>query len=171
MEKKINADTIDEMKRNYYSKSEKIFNITWDLTEDQDDLSNYEDIIDDTIVKNLYKDFSELNIKDTSNKEDNSSSDTVIHNIKQEDQDNPDPAVPCPPILGGLVYTSNCPSGMVRSTLLGLTNKTKPIPTSTVSTISLSSTTRQEGYSSNVIHEHDCSCPYRFVRKSNKKKL
>ena len=34
MEKKINADTIDEMKRNYYSKSEKIFNITWDLTED-----------------------------------------------------------------------------------------------------------------------------------------
>ena len=60
---------------------------------------------------------------------------------------------------------------MVRSTLLGLTNKTKPIPTSTVSTISLSSTTRQEGYSSNVIHEHDSSCPHCFLRKSNTKKL
>ena len=132
---------------------------------------NEDQMDDDTILKNLYKDLSELNIKDTSGEDNNSSNETIIHNIKQE-EDDPATTVLCPSILGGQVYTANHPSGMVRSTLLGPTKKSMPEPSSTASTTSSSSsTTRQEGYSSNVIHESDCGCPYCFVRKSNKKKL
>ena len=98
---KIDADELEEIKRNYDPNSEKIFNTTWDLSEDHKDLLGEDEIDDDTIVKNLYRDLSELNIKDAFSKEDNSLNETIIHNIKQEDQDDPETAVQCPPILGG----------------------------------------------------------------------
>ena len=56
MQKKIDADKLDEMRKNYYPKSEEIFNTTWDLTEDHKYLSDEDEVNDDTIVKNLYKD-------------------------------------------------------------------------------------------------------------------
>ena len=79
-------------------------NTTWDLLEDQKYLTDRDKVEEDTIVKNLYKDLSELNIE-----------------IILEEDDIPTTAVPCPPILGGPVYTTNLPSGMVRNTSLSPT--------------------------------------------------
>ena len=101
MEAKIDADKLDEMKRNYYPNSEKIFNTTWDLTEDQNIHLETDDKNSEEIVKSLYKELSELNIENISSEEENSSVDTVIHNIKEEDQDDPTTKELCPPILGG----------------------------------------------------------------------
>ena len=108
----------------------------------ENDLSRDAEINNDTIAKNLYKDSSELKTENTPSEEDSFSNNTIIHNIIKEDQNDPDTAVPCPRILGGQVYTSNRPSGMARSTMLGLTFNTTPEQTSTASKTSLISTTR-----------------------------
>ena len=95
---KIDKEKLEEMKKNYDPKSEQIFNTTWDLSD------SYED---DTIVKNLYEDLSNLKIQNDSEDEDNSSIETVIQNVKKEDV--PQTAAPCSPILGGQVYDENHP--------------------------------------------------------------
>ena len=68
MDTKIDAGKLEEMKRNYDPNSEEIFNKEWDLSED------------DTIVKNLYKDLSNLNIENISEEKDNSSIETTLTN-------------------------------------------------------------------------------------------
>ena len=77
------------MKKNYDPKSEQIFNTTWDLSDSHED---------DTIIKNLYEDLSNLKIQNDSEDEDNSSIETVIQNIKKEDI--PKTAAPCRLIPG-----------------------------------------------------------------------
>ena len=64
------------MKKNYNPTSEQIFNSTWDLSDSNED---------DTIVKNLYEDLSNLNIQENSEDEDSSSNNTVIKTNKKED--------------------------------------------------------------------------------------
>ena len=68
MDTTIDAGKLEEMKKNYDPNSEEIFNKEWDLSED------------DTIVKNLYKDLSNLDIENISEKEDNFSIETFIQN-------------------------------------------------------------------------------------------
>ena len=137
LDAKIDADKLEGMKKKYDPSLEEIFN----TTEDQDIHLETDDNNGDKIVKSLYKELLELKIESTSSEEEDSLMDTVIHNIKEEDQDDPATAVPCPPILGGQVYTSNHPSGMGRSTLLGPTNQTTLEPSSTVSPASAISPT------------------------------
>ena len=72
---KIDEAKLEEMKKNYNPKSKQIFNSTWDLSDSHKD---------DTIIKNLYEDLSNLNIQSDSEDEDNSSIKTAIQNIKRE---------------------------------------------------------------------------------------
>ena len=53
---KIDKARLEEMKKNYNPKSEHIFNSKWDLSDSHED---------DTIIKNLYEDLSNLNIQTT----------------------------------------------------------------------------------------------------------
>ena len=71
------------MKRNCDPNSELMFNTTWDLSEDHNNIMDGDEMDNDTIVINLYKYLSELNIEDISKKEDKSSNETIIHNIKK----------------------------------------------------------------------------------------
>ena len=103
----IDVDKLEEMKKSYDSSSEKIFSTTWDLTEDQNIHLETDNRNSDKISKSRYKVLSELDIQNISSEEEDSSVDTVINNIKEEDQDDLATVVPCPPILGGQVYKSN----------------------------------------------------------------
>ena len=71
----IDKAKLEEMKKNYDPKSEQIFNSTWDLSDSNEDI---------TIVKNLYKDLSNLNIQDNSESDNSNSSSnkTVIETEK-----------------------------------------------------------------------------------------
>ena len=65
MQKKY-ADKLEEMKRSYHPSSEEIFNTTWDLTEHHNIHLETDDNNGDKIVKSLYKELSQLNIKNIS---------------------------------------------------------------------------------------------------------
>ena len=62
---KLDKAQLNEIKRNYNPKSENIFKSTWDLSDSNED---------DTIVNNLYKDLSNLNIQDNSESDNSDSS-------------------------------------------------------------------------------------------------
>ena len=68
---KLDKEKLEEMKHQYDPKSEKIFESTWEISDLRED---------DTIVKQLYEDLSNLNIKgiQDSDKSNSSSNNTVI---------------------------------------------------------------------------------------------
>ena len=66
---KLDRGKLEEMKNDYYPKSEKIFESTWDLSDSSED---------DTIVKQLYEDLSNLSIKET-----HDSDEKTVHLMRQ----------------------------------------------------------------------------------------
>ena len=53
LDAKIDADKLEDMKKNYDPSSEEIFNTIWDLTEEQDIHLEFDDNNGDKIVKSL----------------------------------------------------------------------------------------------------------------------
>ena len=90
------------MKQKYDPKSDEIFESTWDLSDSSED---------DTIVKELYEELSNLKIEkiQDSDNSDNSLNKTVIEAEKTEKfpetekEKFPDKVASCPPIPGGQV--------------------------------------------------------------------
>ena len=73
----LDKEKLKEMKQNYDPKSEKIFESTWDLSDSSED---------NTIVKQIYEDLSNLNIKEIqdSDESNSSSNNTIIEAEKTE---------------------------------------------------------------------------------------
>ena len=158
----LDQDKLEDMKQKYNPKSEDIFESTWDLSETSEE---------ETIVKELYEELSNLkieNIQDSDNSE-NSSNNTVIEAEKnensQERQKFPDNVASCPPIPGGQVCTIVHSLGMESASELVSSTGTEAsaTPPQTLSS--------KYKYGSQVIHEKDCTCPYCYIRKSSKKKM
>ena len=84
----------------------------------------------------------------------------------EKKEDVPDNVASCPPIPGGQVYNVYYPPGMASTIKLKTSTGTED---STSSSPSLSA--RKHEYGTQVVHEGNCTCPYCYIRKSNKKKM
>ena len=138
---KLDKEKLKDMKQNYDPKSEKIFKSTWDLSDSNED---------ETIVKNLYEDLSNLNIQENS---DSSSNNTIIEAEKTEEI--PDNVASCPPIPGGQVYNIDHPQWMESALKLNSSTGTEESSTPPQT----SSRNPKYEYRTQVIHEKDCTCP------------
>ena len=120
---KLDKEKLEEMKLNYDPKSEDVFKEVWDLSDTSED---------DTVIKDLYKELSNLKIQkiqDSNNSE--SFTNTVIEKKKKEKSPErekiPESDASRPPIPGGQEYNIVHSLGMESITKLDSATRTEDI--------------------------------------------
>merc|ERR1712240_107876 len=158
----IDKGKIEEMEKNYDSKSEELFKEIWDLSDTSED---------ESIVKTLGENLEKLNLQ-TNQESDNSetSAETVIEKKtrklspeKEKCEKLPESDASLSPIPRGEGFSIVHSLGMESKTKLDSAMGTEDSKTSP------QNSSIKYKYGTQVIHEENCDCPYCYVRTSSKK--